>query len=152
MGRKEGVQLLKSWYLSSAAARPGRGGKGAHSAAGSASGVVLRGAGAPSNEPSPMSPTQQQQLAATGSGDAARWAEEDERMWKDDVAFLAWVEHASGAARVAMELRVSVPLTRPLPPCLPLPHGCPNPFPFLHPMLGKCKLLYLPPSSAPSFA
>ena len=111
MGRKEGVELLKSWYLSSAAARPGRGGKGGNYGAGSAAGVVLRGARAPSNEPSPKSPTQQQQLVATGSGDAARWAEEEERIWKDDVAFLTWVEHASGAARVAMELRVGVPLT-----------------------------------------
>jgi acetyl-CoA carboxylase/biotin carboxylase 1 len=78
--RAEALALLRAWFLSSAQPAAGAGGGGARGGAAAAGGV---------------------ELAPPGAGEDAAQA----ALWRDDGAFMAWAEGASGAARIAMELK-----------------------------------------------
>lgn len=83
VSRREALALLKHWYLTST-----------HSGTGKAEGgLATVGLGS----------------TALSDGVALGGAVEGEeaaRLWRDDGEFMGWVEGASGAARIAMELKV----------------------------------------------
>lgn len=110
MGRQEATALLKYWYLSSAtasaSASPHRSPHYHHHSrkVGGASGAA--GPGVRLAEGNAAAPTAGADGGAAGTASEAV-AAEDQRLWRDDAAFLAWVEGGSGAARIAMELKAS---------------------------------------------
>ena len=84
VGRREALALLRSWYLGSLLPQqPGL---------------------SPKRSSLVVSPRSHHGAGGAGGGEE----EEAARLWRDDAAFLGWVEGASGAARIAMELKVGV--------------------------------------------
>jgi len=75
--REETVRMLRSWFATSQVPRPADGAKNRIAA--------MVGV----------------ELACTQPG-----VSEAERLWQDDTAFMAWVESSSGAARIALELKL----------------------------------------------
>jgi acetyl-CoA carboxylase/biotin carboxylase 1 len=94
VGRRQALELLRDWYLSTAVDPPTSPARGA---------APTAAAAAASSSCAPAAATDGVQLACTlaaGSGAAAA-----ERAWQDDGAFMAWAQGAGGAARIALELR-----------------------------------------------
>ena len=82
--RKDAVQLVRSWFASSMVVPATA---AAAAANGNGSGVQLAPVDASSSSASSTSSTGQNEL------------------WQNDAAFMSWIESASGAARIAMELK-----------------------------------------------
>ncbi|KAL4859471.1 Acetyl-CoA carboxylase 1 [Chlorella vulgaris] len=94
VGRRQALELLRGWYLSTSIDLPTSPARGA---------APTAAAAAASSSCAPAAATDGVQLACTlaaGSGGAAA-----ERAWQDDGAFMAWAQGAGGAARIALELR-----------------------------------------------
>ncbi len=92
MGRQEALALLKNWYLSSSSSRQ------VPATAWDQAAEADAGAGASERQGARRAP-----LTEEGDGD----------LWRDDLAFLSWVEGGSGAARIALELKVGCTLRVP---------------------------------------